>query len=120
MHLSGLRCAACLTAVTIFAALPAAAQQSMHAGMHDSSPNPMMQSMQGMQKELSAAPMTGDADHDFAAMMSPHHQGAIDMARAELDHGKDPVLRRMAQDIIAAQEKEIGDLKDWLAKHPAP
>lgn len=53
------------------------------------------------------APITGDPDRDFATMMIPHHQGAIDMARAELLYGKDPVLRRIAQEIIVTQEQEI-------------
>ena len=63
-------------------------------------------------------PMSGDPDVDFARMMIPHHEGAIDMARAQLERGKDPQLRRMAQEIIGAQEREIAVLKDWLAKHP--
>ena len=54
-----------------------------------------------------AAPMTGDPDHDFAAIMIPHHQGAVDMAKVELIYGKDPVLRRLAQEIIVTQEQEI-------------
>jgi len=56
---------------------------------------------------MEKAPMTGDPDHDFAAMMIPHHQGAVDMAKAELLYGKDPVLRRLAQEIIVTQEQEI-------------
>jgi len=50
---------------------------------------------------------SGDPDRDFAAMMIPHHQGAIDMAKAELLFGRDPVLRRLAQAIIVEQEQEI-------------
>ena len=50
---------------------------------------------------------TGDADRDFARMMIPHHQGAIDMALAELRFGKDQRLRRLAQEIVVAQKQEI-------------
>ena len=50
---------------------------------------------------------TGDADRDFARMMIPHHQGAIDMALAELRYGKDERLKRLAQEIIVAQQQEI-------------
>jgi Domain of unknown function (DUF305) len=49
----------------------------------------------------------GDPDRDFAAMMIPHHQGAVDMARVELQFGKNPVLRRLAQGIIVEQLQEI-------------
>lgn len=56
---------------------------------------------------------TGDADADFLAGMVPHHQGAIDMARVVIAHGKDPKIKALAQAIIAAQEKEIADMKSW-------
>jgi uncharacterized protein (DUF305 family) len=52
-------------------------------------------------------PFTGDADRDFARMMIPHHQGAIDMAVAELRYGKDKRLKRLAQQIIVDQQREI-------------
>ncbi len=74
-------------------------------------------SMKKMDHDMNAAPMTGNADHDFAAMMIPHHQGAVDMAEAELRYGKDPVLRELARNIIADQKKEIALMQDWLKKN---
>ena len=64
-----------------------------------------------------AIPYTGNTDVDFARGMIPHHQGAIDMARVQLRHGKDPAMRKLATEIIQAPEKEIAFLRDWLAKH---
>ena len=80
----------------------------------------LMAGMGKMNHDMSAAPMTGNPDRDFAAMMIPHHQGAIDMALVELREGKDPALRHLARGIIAAQKKEIAMMKHWLATHPAP
>jgi uncharacterized protein (DUF305 family) len=70
-----------------------------------------------MMDAMHAAPMTGDADKDFVAMMIPHHQGAIDMAKVELQYGKDPELRAMAETIVKAQEAEIAEMKAWQAAH---
>ncbi len=61
---------------------------------------------------------TGNPDRDFVRMMIAHHQGAIDMAKVELKYGKDPEIRRLASAIVTAQEKEIAEMKAWLAKHP--
>jgi len=74
--------------------------------------------MAKMHKDMMVAP-TGDADVDFVRGMIPHHQGAVDMAKIELDKGKDPEIKKFAQGIIDAQEKEIAFMKGWLAKHPA-
>ena len=61
--------------------------------------------MQGMM-----APRKGDADQDFVASMIPRHQGAIDMAKVELQYGKDPMLRKLAAGIVAAPEKEVKEI----------
>ena len=75
-------------------------------------------SMTTMQSQMAAAPMTGDADRDFVAMMLPHHVSAVGMARTELRYGRSPELRRMAHAIIDGQQREIGEMKAWQAAHP--
>lgn len=62
-------------------------------------------------------PFSGDADADFVRGMIPHHQGAIDMAKVVLAHGKDPQIRKLAEAIIRDQEKEIAMMRDWLTKN---
>lgn len=76
----------------------------------------MQGAMQRMQQGMDM-PSSGNQDVDFARMMIPHHQGAIDMAKAELADGKDPQLRQMAEEVIAAQEREIATLQAWLKQH---
>ena len=63
---------------------------------------------------------SGDVDHDFAAMMIPHHQGAIDMAQAELRHGHNEQLRRIAQGIVIEQQQEIAAMRLALDQPSAP
>jgi uncharacterized protein (DUF305 family) len=91
----------------------AAAQMKPHTGGFMQA---MDASMKQMDREMAAAPMNGDVDHDFATMMIPHHQGAIDMAKAELNYGKDPVMRRLAQEIVVDQQSEIEAMQLWLTK----
>ncbi|HLG83716.1 MAG TPA: DUF305 domain-containing protein [Bradyrhizobium sp.] len=66
--------------------------------------------MTKMMNDMAAKP-SGDIDRDFVAMMSPHHQGAIDMAVIELRYGKNEQLRRIAQEIIVDQMQEIAAMK---------
>jgi len=80
--------------------------------------------MSKMMRGMTIKP-TGNVDADFAAMMIPHHQGAIDMAIAELRHGKNEQLRRIAQEIIVDQQQEIAAMRLALgqplpASAPAP
>ena len=58
---------------------------------------------------------SGNADADFLAMMIPHHEGAVEMARLVLIHGRDPATRRLAEDIIASQTVEIEAMRRRLA-----
>jgi uncharacterized protein (DUF305 family) len=78
----------------------------------------MKDSMERMDDGMKSAPMNGDIDHDFATMMMPHHQGAIDMAKAELLYGKDPVMKRLAEEIVVDQQSEIQAMQLWLSKKP--
>jgi hypothetical protein len=80
--------------------------------------------MDKMMSDMTITP-SGDIDRDFAAMMIPHHQGAIDMALAELRHGRNEQLRRIAQEIIVEQQQEINAMhlavgQPLLPPAPAP
>ena len=70
----------------------------------------MMHAMQTMPT------FSGDADVDFMKHMRPHHQAAIDMAKVLLANGKDADAKKLAQDIITAQENEIATIDAWLKK----
>jgi uncharacterized protein (DUF305 family) len=104
--------------------LTAAAQEAghdAHAG-HDMSGSESAATMAYMEANAKMhagmdIPFTGDADVDFIRGMIAHHQGAIDMARVVLNHGKDAEVKKLAQEIIAAQEAEIAWMTDWLAKN---
>lgn len=80
--------------------------------------------MQAMMKDnsdkMASMKMTGNTDVDFAMMMRVHHQGAIDIAEAELRDGKNAQMRKMAKDMIAAQKSEIAQFEKFLAKNGQP
>lgn len=83
----------------------------------------MSDAMAVMDDAMKRAPMNGVSEHDFVVMMIPHHQGAIDMAKALLLTTTDPELRNLAQGIITEQQNEIRVMQAWLrrdaAKRPA-
>jgi uncharacterized protein (DUF305 family) len=79
----------------------------------------MVDAMAVMDDGMRRAPMNGLPEHDFVTMMIPHHQGAVDMAKALLLTTTDPALRNMAQGIVAEQQIEIQLMQQWLKDHPA-
>ncbi len=70
--------------------------------------------MHKMMADMTIKP-TGDIDRDFVEMMVPHHQGAVDMAKAELKYGRNEQLRRLAQQIVATQQREITVMQDAVS-----
>lgn len=76
----------------------------------------MESSMDTMVRDMRGGGHSGDPDIDFLAMMIPHHQGAIDMARLLLVHGRDPATRRLAEEIIAGQQVEIEGMRRRMAQ----
>ena len=115
--LSKLHAVVFLAAVTLAPAGASADQMQM-----DPADNPadkaFIAAMHDMMVGMHQGMPTGDTDKDFVRMMLPHHQAAVDMAKAELQYGKDPDLVALAKDIVAAQDKEIALMKAWEDKHP--
>ncbi len=91
---------------------------SMAPAAPDAAHAELMAGMGAMNADMMAGGTAADIDVAFVCSMIPHHQGAIAMAKAELAHGDDPWARKLAEAVIAAQEKEIADMKDWLSKQP--
>jgi hypothetical protein len=106
--------AASLLAATIVQGGTLASKTSAEAPFLAENDAAMATMMEGM-----AIKPSGDVDADFAAMMIPHHQGAIDMAKAELRHGHNETLRRIAQEIVVEQQQEIAAMRLALGQ-PLP
>jgi len=79
----------------------------------------LVASMDKMHMAMGAVKRSGDSDVDFVRLMLPHHQAAIDMAKTQLLHGKDPKMRRLAQEIITDQQLEIELMQRWLKQQHA-
>lgn len=110
-----------LVAGFLLAFTAAQAEDKMPAMQHDmpmaSGADAAFMAANAKMHEAMSAPMTGNADVDFVRGMIGHHQGAIDMAKVELQYGKDEKIRKLAKDIIKAQEGEITMMKAWLKAH---
>lgn len=98
-------------------------------GHHDAQPDAsafqreMDESMARMMQDMHGPGYTGRPDADFLTVMIPHHEGAVDMARLVLIHGQDPLVRQIAEDIIASQTVEIAAMRgrlDVLQHGPNP
>ena len=91
-----------------------AATAQGHASDADGSfASEMHRSMKDMMRGMEV-PMTGDSDRDFLAMMIPHHRGAVEMAHLALVHGRDPLTRQLAEEIISSQRAETASMRARL------
>ena len=110
-----------LVVIIIPASALAVRNQVRHTTMgdtaiQDSNWAELMKSMQTMHTAMGAAKPSGNDDADFVNLMLPHHQAAVDMARAELLYGTDAQMHRLAQEIITDQESEIQLMQLWLSR----
>ena len=111
----------CLAVVSVVAVAVWPQDPSMsHMARQDTNWAALMKSMETMHAAMAAAEPSGNKDADFANLMMPHHQAAVDMAKTELLYGDDPQMRRLAQEIITDQESEIQLMQLWLNRHALP
>ena len=96
---------------------PHQAHMNMQMSTDSAMQQEFMQGMNQMHQDMMAAAQYKDPDVAFAAGMLPHHIGAVKMAEVELKYGKDPEMRKLAEDIINAQQAEIEQMQKWLKAH---
>ncbi|HFC8495055.1 TPA: DUF305 domain-containing protein [Neisseria subflava] len=96
---------------------PHQAHMNMPMSTNSAMQQELMQGMNQMNQDMMAAAQYKDPDVAFAAGMLPHHIGAVKMAEVELKYGKDPEMRKLAEDIINAQQAEIEQMQKWLKAH---
>ncbi|HHX2516640.1 TPA: CopM family metallochaperone [Neisseria subflava] len=96
---------------------PHQAHMNMSMSTDSAMQKELMQGMNQMNQDMMAAAQYKDPDVAFAAGMLPHHIGAVKMAEVELKYGKDPEMRKLAEDIINAQQAEIEQMQKWLKAH---
>lgn len=89
-----------------------------HTASGDAAHQSLMAGMDKMNADMMVGGTATDIDVAFVCSMIPHHRGAIDMARAELQYGDDEWARTLAQQVIDAQEKEIAEMLAWLETQP--
>lgn len=96
------------------------AQEAQQKGAMPMPSSSMDHSKMAGMKGMEGMSMTGNADYDFAINMKMHHAMALDMAKAEINDGKNADMVKMAKSIVSSQSKEIGAFDRWLAAHPKP
>ena len=96
---------------------PHQAHMNMSMSTDSAMQQELMQGMDQMNQDMMAAAQYKDPDVAFAAGMLPHHIGAVKMAEVELKYGKDPEMRKLAENIINAQQAEIEQMQKWLKAH---
>ena len=102
---------ACTLGIYVISSIPSSVPEpTADAGLDES--------METMHAKMQKVRYSGDADADFASLMIPHHQGAIEMSKVELQFGTDPRLRRLAQEIIVTQLSEIEVMKGAVSGFP--
>src|SRR5438309_11205693 len=110
-----------ITAIGVLATISVGAATSIVDGQSptDSNWSELIASMEKMHMAMGADQRSGNSDVDFVRLMLPHHQAAIDMAKTQLLYGKDPQMRRLAQEIITDQQSEIELMQLWLKQRGA-